>query len=197
MFLLNSSIVSVTRVFLVSNTLYTCRTRKYTHVGVFLCSVSFLRPTTHAEHETTPSLVWFRVRHRSFALRHMPSTKRNPRWCLVVFGVIPLPSNTRRTRKNTNEGVFSCSALFFRPTTHAEHEITPSLVWFRVRHHHFVLPLMPNTSSLRPTTHAEHDKTPSLVSIVFGIFSQSYHTRRARQCTLVGVFSCLTPFLPL
>jgi len=126
--------------------------------------VSFLRPTTHAKHETTPLLVWFRVQHHSFALRHTPSTKRNPRWCLVVFGVIPLPYNTRRTQKNTNEGVFSCSALFFRPTTHAKHEITPSLVWFRVRHHHFVLLLTPNTSSLRPTTHAEHDKTPSLLS---------------------------------
>ena len=116
--------------------------------------------------------------------------KRHPHWCLVVFGIIPLPYNTRRTRKNTNEGVFSCSALFFRPTTHAEHEIT-SLVWFRVQHHHFVLPLTPNmkrvtalarvfscsTSSLRPTMHTEHDKTPLLVSYrVQDLFSILPHT---------------------
>ena len=219
MFLLNSFIVNVTRVFLILNTLYTCQTRKYIHVGVFLClasfllpathaeykstthvgvvlcSASFLRPTIHTKHETTPSLVWFHVQHRSFALQHMLS-------------VIPLPYNICRTWKNINKGVFLCLVLFFHSTTYAEHKITPpwcgfmfgtitlsfcscqtrtsSLASFRVPHPPFTLQCMPSMK-----------RHPCWCLVIFGIFSPSYHTHWARQCTLVGVFLCPAPFLPL
>lgn len=131
-------IVSVTRIssspFTV-NTLYTPRTRKYTLVGVFLCSASFLCPTTHTEHKKTPSL---------------------SRWCLFVFGVSRVTCcflilQCMPSMKWHLVGVFSCSALFLRPTTHAEHEITPTMVSFHVR-------------CFSPPAHTEHEKTPSLVS---------------------------------
>ena len=183
-FLLNSSIVCVTMVFLVplpcKHPLHTpntkvhqqgCtfvfgivpspystrRTRKDTNEGVFSCSALFLRPTLHAEREETPSLVSFRVsalflrptlhaerektpslvsfrvRRCSFALLHMLNAKRHQRGCLFVFGVVISPYTTCRMRKDTNEGVFSCSASLLHLTTHAEHDNTPSLVLFRAR----------------------------------------------------------------
>ena len=158
---------------------------------------------------------------------HTPNTKAHPRWCIFVFGIVPLPYNTRRARNHTHVDVISCSALFLRPTAHADHKKTPSLVSFRVRRCSFAVQ---HTSVLRPTAHAEHE-TPSLVwfrvrrhhavlpltlntkgrprwhllvfgilplpcqrmpstlvgvFFVFGVFSPSYHTRRARQYTLVG-----------
>jgi len=64
----------------------------------------------HAEHETTPTLVYFRARHLAYPLQWMPSTKPHPRWCVFVFGT------------------------FLRPPMHAEHETTPTLVCFCARH---------------------------------------------------------------
>jgi hypothetical protein len=116
---------------------------------------------------------------------HTPNTKVHQQGCTFVFGVVPSPYSTRRTRKDTNEGVFSCSALFFRPTPHAECEKTPTRVSFRVRHCSFALHHMLN---------ARRHQRGCL--FVFGIFAPSYHTRRARQYTLVGVISCPDPFLP-
>src|SRR6266545_8258779 len=43
------------------------------------------------------------------------------------------PYNTRRGRNDTLIGVFSCSALFLCNTIHAEHEKTPTRVSFCVR----------------------------------------------------------------
>src|SRR6266705_3172928 len=95
-----------------------------------------------------------------------PSTKRHPRWCLLVFGMSFLCSTTRPPRNHTNKGVISCWASFFRPTTHANHETTPTGVSFRGQ-----------CLSYTPTTHAEHEKTPSLVSFgVRHVFLMLYYT---------------------
>jgi len=107
---------------------------------------------------------------------HMQNTKVHPCWCTFVFCVVPSPYSTRRTRKDTNEGVFSCSALFFRPTPHAEREKTPSLVSFRVRRcsspyttcrmrkDTLVGVFSCSALFLCPTPHAEHEETPTRVS---------------------------------
>jgi hypothetical protein len=92
---------------------HTRRTRN--NLNVVSCSASFPRHTTCTEHETTPLLVFFRVRHLFFTLQH---TKRHQRlcWCRFVFC---------RGRNHTLVGVISYSARFLHPTTHAEHRNTP------------------------------------------------------------------------
>ena len=79
---------------------------------------SLKRPPAHAEDETTPSLVWFRVRRISYSIPHMPSTQPHPRWCDFVFGILSLhatPPQICRAQQDTIVGVFSCSASFFHP----------------------------------------------------------------------------------
>ena len=114
---------------------------------------SLWTPSTHPKHESTPSLVYFCVQHLSSALQHTPNTKRHQRGCLFVFGMTCrfLILQCMPSMKWHLVGVFSCSALFFRPTTHAEHEITPTMVSFHIR-------------CFSPPAHTEHEKTPSLVS---------------------------------
>ena len=167
-FLLNSSIVSVTRrVFLVAFSTNTCRTRNHTNVGVVSHSASFFCPTTHAEHEKTPTRVSVRVRHLffaprtvaehektptrvsfrvrrpSFALQHTPNTKPHPCWCGFVFGILSWLYNTCRARKDTNEVSFRARCHSFA-LQHTEHEMAPSLVPFRVRRHSFALHRRPS-----------------------------------------------------
>jgi hypothetical protein len=114
---------------------HTRRTRNDTFVGVISCSASFPRPTTHAEHETAPSLVPFCVRRLSYTLLHcrarnytnegviscsasfplpyyMPSMKQHPHWCFFVLGVFSSPYDTFQPRNDTNKGVVSCSDPF-------------------------------------------------------------------------------------
>jgi hypothetical protein len=105
--------------------------RNVTLVGVFSCSALFLHNTTHAEHEKTPTRVSFCVRRCSFAVQHTPSPKRY-RASLVSFCVRRLSyalehvsAPTLSTRKKHILGVFSSSATFVPPPTHAEHEKTP------------------------------------------------------------------------
>jgi len=74
------------------------------------------------------------ARHALVDVENTLSTKRHQRWCLVVFGVCRWVQKTRRARKDTNNGVLSCSACVTGCRKHAEHEKTPSLVSFHVRH---------------------------------------------------------------
>ena len=136
-----------------------------------LCDDGFPRPpsmqtpSTHAEHESTPLLVSFRVLRCSFALLHMLNVKRHQRGCLFVFSVVPSPYTTCRMRKDTNEGVFSCSALFLHPTPHAERKKTPTRVSFRVRRCSFALHHMQNAK-----------RHPRGCLFVFGVVPSPYTT---------------------
>ena len=86
----------------------------------------------------------FRARHLFYTQRHTLNTRRHHRWCLCVVGVFSTPSDACRTRGDTTVGVFSCSASFLHPATHAEHKETPSLVSFRARHLFYIHQCTPN-----------------------------------------------------
>ncbi len=108
-------------------------------------------PPIHVEHENTLLLVCFRV----------------PCLSNTLDTSSPFPMNTLytcRTQKDTLVGVFSCSALFLCPTTHAEHKKTPLLVSFNKGVFQqgclFVFGVVP----LPCNTYAKHKMTPLLVS---------------------------------
>jgi len=73
----------------------------------FLCS--YAQP--HAKHETTPR-VWFRVWHLFLVLPPTLNMKQHPHWCFFMVGIF---------------------LQVFSIPPHAEHENTPTTVWFRVR----------------------------------------------------------------
>ena len=70
----------------------------------------------------------------------MPNTKRHLPWCLFVFGDFPASTDTRRTQKDTNVGVFfvlgngegSTPPQFFSTRFYANGEVQPSSVVFDV-----------------------------------------------------------------
>ena len=115
------------------------------------CQPSPWRSPTHAEHRTTPSLMWFHVQHVFYALPHAEHIT-TLRWCDFVFSIFSLPcicwtqNNTLVcvfswlasflwpypcwAQNHTNEGVISCLASFICPPTYAEHVMTASLVSF-------------------------------------------------------------------
>jgi len=76
---------------------------------------------------------------------HIPSTKPHQPWCDFVFGIFFLSSHTCRTQTTPSlvlfvVGLFSSSSTHALP--HAEHETTPSRVWFHVQRLFFTLPHM-------------------------------------------------------
>jgi hypothetical protein len=85
---------------------------------------------------------------------HMPNTKPHPRRCSLVLDVFPLHFNACRARKDTSEGVSSCS-LPLMPRTELHH-----------RGCRFVFNVF--------SSHAEHQKTPTRGS--FRLLCPSTHT---------------------
>jgi len=100
---------------------------------VFVFSV-FLSPSTHAEHENTPSLGCFCVQHLSFT-PNMCQT-----WNDTIVGVFSCsasflyPRHMPNMKWHPTMGVISCLVSFLHHTTHAEQENALSLVFFCVRH---------------------------------------------------------------
>ena len=78
---------------------------------------------SRAEHKKTPALVFFCDRRLSTMTDVCQTTSVGVSSCWDAC----------RTRKDTYPGVFSCSATFLHPQTHAEHKKTPMLVSFCAR----------------------------------------------------------------
>jgi len=130
--------------------------------------VIFPHRLTHAEHEKTPMLVSFRARNLFYTQQRTPNTRRHHRWCPSVLGVFSTPSNARRTREDTNEGVLLCSACFLHPLLHAEHERTPLLVSFRSRRVFY-------TQQRTPNMRGHHGWCPFMLG-VFSTFTDAHRT---------------------
>ena len=109
---------------------------------------------------------------------------------------------TRRAQKDTNVGVFSCSASFLSPTTHAEHEKTPMLVSFRACWCHFMLGVISfhhHSPSTTTTTDLENECICSFSTLVVVLHPPPPHhlppTSKTSPCsstTLVHHYPPLT-----
>jgi hypothetical protein len=135
-----------------------------------------------------------------------------------VLGILLSSLDTHQTRKDTNNGVFSCSASFLHSQAHAKHEQIPTKVSFHTWHLSLNLGQPPPSSSTifqheqraqkdtfvdvlsclasfpHSWTHAEHKKTPLLVSFHAWCLSFTHrHTpntnRHQQRCLfMLGIF---------
>jgi hypothetical protein len=110
-----------------------------------------------------------------------------------MLGIVPTSSlhpATRRIQRDTFNGVFSCSASFLHPPTHAEHDETPTMVSFHawrrfLTFHVHVCP--PNTKG------HQH-----WCLFVLGAVSTSTQVaRRTRKSTNTGCLCVFTSFFTL